>query len=105
MSKINRETAISQGKQFASLVRSEIDSEALVMLFGSCAKGETHERSDIDIAVVSKTFGSNIIENRVRVSLLGYQINSDIEAHPFSTDDWKYVTPFINEIKKTGVEL
>ena len=105
MSIINRETALSAGKRFASLVRSEIDSEALVMLFGSCAKDRIHERSDIDIAVVSKAFGDNVIENRVRVSLLGYQINLDIEAHPFSIEDWKYLTPFINEIKKTGVAL
>jgi predicted nucleotidyltransferase len=102
---VNRETAITVGKQFASMIRSAFDSEALVYLFGSYAKDMAHDRSDIDIAVVSETFGSNVIENRVSVSLLGYKVHPDIEAHPFSVEDWKYVTPFIKEIKNTGVIL
>ena len=102
---INRKTAIQSGKQFASLVRSEIDNEAIVLLFGSCAKNKTHDRSDIDIAVVSKTFGSNVIEDKVSVSLLGYTVHPDIEAHAISIGDWEYSTPFINEIKETGVAL
>ena len=102
---IDKETAMQSGKRFASLVRSEIDSEALVLLFGSCVKNKANDRSDIDLAVVSKTFGKNVVENRVRISLLGYRIHPDIEVHAFSAEDWKDVTPFINEIKKTGVAL
>ena len=105
MSKINKETAISAGKQFASLVRSEIDNEAQVMLFGSCAKDEAHEQSDIDIAVVSKTFGNNQPENFAKLTLVAYEINVEIEPHPFSIEDRAYVTPFVTEIKKTGVVL
>ena len=102
---INIEKAIQTGKEFASLVRSEIDSEALVLLFGSYAKNKAKDKSDIDIAVVSKTFGENVIENRVNISLLGYRIHPDIEAHAFSAKDWMDSTPFIKEIKKTGVVL
>ena len=102
---IDRKTALVSGKQFASKVRSEIDKDALVLLFGSCVKNKTHEKSDIDIAVVSSKFGSNVIENRVSISLLGYTVHPDIEAHPFTIDDWECATPFIREIKRTGVEL
>ena len=102
---IDRETAITSGKRFASLVRSEIDKDAIVLLFGSCAKDKAHNRCDIDIAVVSKTFGNNVIENHVSVSLLGYTIHPDIEAHAFSSKDWEYATPFIKEIRETGVML
>jgi predicted nucleotidyltransferase len=98
-------TAVESGRQFASLVRSEIDKEAIILLFGSCAKSNIHNRSDIDIAVISSEFGSNVIENRVRVSLLGYMIHPDIEAHAFSIKDWDCPTPFINEIKSSGVAL
>ena len=102
---INQKTAIQSGKKFASLVRTKIDSDALVLLFGSCAKNRPHDRSDIDIAVVSKTFGSNVIEDLVNISLLGYSVHPDIEAHAISMKDWEYATSFINEIKRTGVSL
>jgi len=102
---IDQKTAIKSGKQFASLVRSKIDSEALVLLFGSCVKNKPHDRSDIDIAVVSKTFGGNVVENLVSISLLGYLVHPDIEAHAFSINEWEFATPFINEIKRTGIML
>ena len=102
---LDQAKAISSGKQFATKVRSEIDSEALVLLFGSCAKNSIHDRSDIDIAVVSKTFGNNMPENFARLTVIAYGINTDIEPHPFSLDSWNYTTPFISEIKSTGVAL
>ena len=105
MSIINKEAAISAGKQFAAIVRSEIDNEAQVMLFGSCAKDEAHERSDIDIAVVSKTFGDNLPENFAKLTVVAYGINVEIEPHPFSIADWEYITPFVSEIRRTGVVL
>jgi len=102
---VDKKTAIQTGKQFASLVRSKIDNDALIMLFGSCVKNKTHKKSDIDIAVVSKAFGSNVVDNLVSISLLGYSVHPDIEAHAISIKDWEYATPFINEIKRTGVVL
>lgn len=105
MANINRENAILTGKQFASLVRAEIDNEALIMLFGSCAKDTANDRSDIDIAVISKTFGKNVSENFAKLTVIAYGVNVEIEPHPFSIDDWNYITPFTNEIKKTGVVL
>jgi predicted nucleotidyltransferase len=102
---IDRKTAIQSGTQFASLIRSTIDNNALVLLFGSCARNENNDRSDIDIAVVSNTFGSNVVENRARINLLGFSVHPDIEAHPFSLIDWEYTTPFIEEIKSSGVAL
>jgi len=102
---ISQNTAIASGKQFASRVRSELDSDALVLLFGSCAKDKTHDRSDIDISVVSKAFGNNFPEDFARLTVIACGINTDIEPHPFSVDSWNYTTPFISEIKKTGISL
>jgi len=102
---IDLNEAIASSKQFASVVRSDIDSKALVLLFGSCAKGTTHDRSDIDIAVVSEAFGNNLPENYAKLTLIAYGINAAIEPHPFSLENWNYTTPFISEIMKTGVAL
>ena len=101
----NREAALSTGKRFASKVRSEIDNKAVVILFGSCAKNEATDRSDIDIAVVSEMFGYNLAENFARLSVIAYGINVEIEPHPFTLESWNDITPFISEIKKTGVAL
>jgi predicted nucleotidyltransferase len=105
MAVISREAAISTGREFASQIRSEIDNNAIVILFGSCAKNNATERSDIDIAVVSETFGNNYIDNFVKLGVIAYEINVEIEPHPFTIDSWNYITPFISEIKNTGVVL
>ena len=86
MAVINQEVALSTGKRFASQIRSEIDNNALVVLFGSCAKNETIERSDIDIAVVSDAFGNNIAENFARLTVIAYGINVKIEPNPFTLE-------------------
>lgn len=105
MTIINYDDALSTGKRFASKIRSEIDNNAQVVLFGSCAKNKATERSDIDIAVISEKFGHDIMENFARLTVLAYGINTAIEPHPFTIDGWKDNTPFILEIQKTGVEL
>ena len=102
---LKHEEVISTGKKFASIVRTEIDNKALVFLFGSCAKNKMHKRSDIDIAVVSETFGDNVAEDFAKLTVIAYGINAEIEPHPFSLDSWRDITPFISEIKKTGVIL
>ena len=105
MTKINREAVLSTGKQFASQIRSEIDNKAIVVLFGSCVKNNATERSDIDIAVVSETFGNDYSNNFARLTVIAYGINVEIEPHPFTLESWNDITPFISEIKKTGVAL
>ena len=105
MALINRDAALTTGMRFASKVRSEIDNKALVILFGSFAKNKATERSDIDIAVVSETFGHNLPENFAKLSVIAYGINIEIEPHPFTLESWNEITPFISEIKKTGVAL
>jgi predicted nucleotidyltransferase len=92
-------------KQFASHVRRRLDSKAIIILFGSCAKGTFHPKSDIDIAVISSSFNNDIAENCGKLGSIIYDVNTTIETHPFSIDDWNYSTPFIYEIKKTGVIL
>ena len=97
--------ALSSAKLFASRVREDIDTQAIVILFGSCAKDTIHAKSDIDIAVISKIFDIDIAANCGKLGSIIYDINASIESHPFSIDDWSYSTPFIEEIKRTGVVL
>ena len=58
-----RENTHFVAEQFAQLVKSELDADAAVYLFGSCARSDANERSDIDIAVVSRLFEKDISED------------------------------------------
>ena len=76
------------------------------ILFGSFVKGAQTKDSDIDIAL----FLSNINETdkfnlQVQLLLLASEIDTRIEPHPFTISDFDAYTPFINEIRNTGVEL
>jgi len=97
--------ALGSAELFASRVREDIDAQAIIILFGSCAKDTIHAKSDIDIAVISKAFDIDTAANWGKLGSIIYEINTSIESHPFSVDDWSYSTPFIEEIKRTGVVL
>ncbi len=51
----------------------EDDNIELLWLYGSYAQGTAHEKSDIDIAVVFKTWEKDIIERRLRPELLAIE--------------------------------
>ena len=102
---ITKADAIDSAELFASRVREDIDDQAIVILFGSCVKDTIHSKSDIDIAVISKAFDIDTAANCGKLGNIIYDINVSIESHPFSVDDWRHSTPFIEEIKRTGVVL
>ena len=100
---ITREEAIKVAQQFALCIKSEIDKNAEVYLFGSTARNEAHINSDIDIAVVSTVFGDDVAGDFTKLNLLAYNINSNIEAHAVIYKDWIDATPFTDNIKREGV--
>ncbi len=75
------------------------------VLFGSFVKGKADRNSDIDLALVSESFGRNIIINSKQTALLNWEY-PDIEVHHFNTKDFQWDTsPFINEIIRTGIKI
>ena len=84
---------------------SAIYSIEKVLIFGSCAKGNMHEYSDIDIAVVSNNL-KNAITDSAKMMALTWGIDTRIEPHAFHSDEFKNIeTPFIQEIINTGIEI
>ena len=76
-----------------------------IILFGSYAKGNNHNDSDIDIAIVSKDI-TDSFDDGVKLMSLTWGIDTRIEPHAINTEDFDIVdTPFIEEIIQTGVEL
>jgi predicted nucleotidyltransferase len=75
-----------------------------MILFGSYAKGNFNEDSDIDIAVVFEDF-NNTMDMQLELMRLRRKIDSRIEPHPFREIDFEPSNPIVNEILKYGHEI
>jgi len=101
-----REDIILKSQKYFELVKASNFPMQIekAYLFGSFAKGNPHEYSDIDIAlVVNDVQGDYYYDIVVPVWKLRRGIDSRIEPH-FVIPDEDY-EDFLPEIQKTGVEL
>lgn len=71
------------------------------ILFGSMAKGNPHEYSDIDLAIWRKDFTDNYFLNIEKTASLKRKFKR-IELHPFTENETAESNPFIAEIEATG---
>ena len=101
--KISYIKAMDIANQFATKVRAELDSQALVYLFGSVVTATNSPRSDIDIAVVSHVFTDDVCKNYAKVNMLAYEIDDNIDAQAIIYEDWINQTPFTANVQKQGV--
>lgn len=99
----NIDTTIAE---YLNLIKNKFTDIEEVYLFGSYVKGKSTEDSDIDIALIFKNLkDSDRFDIQVQLMLLATQIDSRIEPHPMSREDFDSGNPFVIEIKKTGVEV
>ena len=75
-----------------------------VILFGSWAKGNPSEFSDIDLAIFSPDFGENKLKELQLLSKLSWQVDETIEAVPYSSNELNNLEPasFVHEIIESG---
>ena len=91
-------------KKYIDKISQYYKIEAII-LFGSYAKGTENEDSDIDIAVISNDF-NDIIEDGAKLIGLTWKIDTRIEPHPITTEDYKKISnPFIREVVDTGIKV
>ena len=78
-----------------------------IVLYGSHAKGKQRPDSDIDIAVVSRDFGKDRVEEGMLLFRIAGEIDPRIEPVPISVKSYKNDTwvPLIYEIRTKGIEL
>ncbi|MBI5214718.1 MAG: nucleotidyltransferase domain-containing protein [Ignavibacteriae bacterium] len=98
----NRE-ALTIAKRYAESINRKYDS-VRVYLFGSYIRGNYHDDSDIDIAVVFKEY-DNTLEIFLELMRLRRSIDSRIEPHPFREQDFTYSNPLACEILKYGKSI
>ena len=104
-SAITRDEALKVGADFAARIRERVDPDALVFVFGSTVRGTAQLNSDIDVAVISKTHDSDVIEAAVILSRIAREVSWDIEVHTVAYEDWRKGDPHISEIQRWGVSV
>ncbi len=91
-------------KKYIEKISQYYKIEAII-LFGSYAKGTENEDSDIDIAIISSDF-NDIIEDGAKLIGLTWKIDTRIEPHPITTEDYQKVSnPFVREVVDTGIKV
>ncbi|WP_373520629.1 nucleotidyltransferase domain-containing protein [Aquiflexum sp.] len=92
--------------KYLDLVRGKYSEIESAYIFGSYAKGKSNDDSDIDLALIfTKLDDSKRFDIQVQLMLLASEIDSRIEPHPISIKDFNSGNPFVDEIKKTGIEI
>jgi len=91
-------------KYIRALNENDVNVDQAV-LFGSYAKGNYSEWSDIDLAVVSKAFEGSWIKDRKKIRAITLSISSDIQVLPYRPEDFVPDDPFVKEIIETGIRL
>jgi predicted nucleotidyltransferase len=104
---VGKNKAIRIIKKFINALKREGINIDRVVLFGSYASGNARPESDIDIAIISKDFGNDRVEEGMTLFRIAGKIDARLEPVPFSKTTYENDTwiPLIYEIREKGVEL
>ena len=100
---MDKRDALNIATRYARAVNEKY-KDSKIFLFGSYAKGNYNEDSDIDIAVIINDY-SNLIDMQLELMRLRRKIDSRIEPHPFREIEFEISNPIVNEIIKFGHEI
>jgi predicted nucleotidyltransferase len=99
-----REYAIKIATEFVNECRAKGLFFYKVFLFGSYAKGDEKEHSDIDLILISDQFNNNVFDNLKLYSDINIRFPI-IETHPYPKNDYLEGNEFINEIEKESIVI
>ena len=101
---MDKESAIKLSQNYLIKVRgNDIDiSEA--WLFGSFAKGNNNENSDIDLAIVLSK-NNRTFDTEVKLMTLRTGEETLIEPHPFNQDEFEINSPMVYQILQSGLRI
>jgi len=93
-------------KEYIRVVLNHQPDLLSAYIFGSYARNNQREDSDIDIALVIENLtDKDRFDTQVKLMLLASDIDKRIEPHPISNVDLQSNNPFALEILKTGIKL
>ncbi len=93
-------------KKFAKDVKSEGVHLRKVILFGSYARGKQRRFSDVDVALVADEFQGFVFSDMdLFIKAKIKKLYSKIQVQTFPTSYFQKGDPFVDEIKRTGIEI
>ncbi|MEG1060786.1 MAG: nucleotidyltransferase domain-containing protein [Oscillospiraceae bacterium] len=96
---LDKATVVNAVEQYAQAVTREFKPHS-ILLYGSYAKGNAGDESDIDVAVVFNGYKGEWLKDSARLWKLAFEVNHDIE--PILVDSTKDPSGFVADIFKTG---
>ena len=102
--KIDRAAAIKLARRYIAMCRQINLPVSKAILFGSQATGTAHGDSDIDLLLVSDKFKGNTLDNWKMLAPVTARLY-DVEPHPYPEKNFVKGDPFIDEVKRTGIEI
>ena len=101
---MDKEGAFKIVTEYLQLLKAKGLKVEEAYVFGSYARGNFHENSDIDIALVMSN-----LQDRLGVQTellkLGRDFQYIIEPHPFDKKDFNHFNPLTHEILTLGVRV
>ena len=97
------QSILETAERFAKLIPADLMVKK-TYLFGSYAKGNEREESDIDIAIVLGNM-TDFFDTQMQLMRIRRKIDLRIEPHPISESDFIDSNPFAYGIQRTGIEI
>jgi len=104
---MDKNQALKIIKKFVKRLRQEGISVDRVFLYGSYAAEKARRDSDIDVAIVSRDFGKDRVEEGMALYRIAGKVDTRLEPVPISVEAYENETwlPLIYEIRSKGLEL
>ena len=102
---MDKRDALKISQAYLMRVRQAKLDFAEAWLFGSYAKGNQHENSDIDIAIVLKDNENHTFETDVKLMVIRKGEETLIEPHAFSREEFNPTVPIVNQILQYGERI
>ena len=96
---MDKREAVDKIKKYSDLVNQKINTKKII-LYGSYAKGNWQDESDIDVAVIVDKVEGDFLEKKVLLYKLRRNIDSRIE--PVLIEEGNDESGFLEEIMKHG---
>ncbi|MFH0938063.1 MAG: nucleotidyltransferase domain-containing protein [Planctomycetota bacterium] len=91
--------------KYLKLLRESHISFEQVYLYGSYAKGNALEDSDIDLAIIAKEWVPDVFDAQFELMKLGRKVDTRIEPHPIKKSEFDKTNPYVREILTTGKKI
>ena len=91
-----------------SMLRTALQANEIpvdeIIIFGSYAKNSNRPDSDLDLCVVSNSFGKDSLKEMMELTKISSKIDPMIEIHPYSPYDLaNKFDPLAKEIRQFGI--